>query len=143
MKPFPKKFFGLLMIYLCHFRWQIGCFLIFMILGISFENLNIRFFSDIIGALKDNDFNTFGSAIVYFSGCVKCVCKTYLWNIFHVIHKHNYLLRRKLKNIVGLEKTYHHPQSLFHVPTNATKNMQDFKNENTIKFYSETLKNFK
>ena len=57
MKPFPKKFFGLLMIYLCYFRWQIGCFLIFMILGIGFENLNIRFFSDIIGAIKDNDFN--------------------------------------------------------------------------------------
>ena len=65
MKPFPKKFFGLLMIYLCHFRWQIGCFLIFMILGISFENLNIRFFSDIIGALKDNDFNSYDVAFKF------------------------------------------------------------------------------
>ena len=63
MKPFPKKFFGLLMIYLCYFRWQIGCFLIFMILGIGFENLNIRFFSDIIGAIKDNDFNSYDVAL--------------------------------------------------------------------------------
>ena len=62
MKPFPKRFFGLLMIYLCHFRWQIGCFLILMFLGIGFENLNIRFFSDIIGALKDNDFNSYDMA---------------------------------------------------------------------------------
>ncbi|MBQ8750324.1 MAG: ABC transporter ATP-binding protein [Alphaproteobacteria bacterium] len=65
MQPFPKKFSGLLKIYLSKFKLQIFIALLLTILGILFENLNIRFFANIIGALKDNNENSYNAAIKY------------------------------------------------------------------------------
>ena len=65
MQPFPKKFSGLLKIYLSKFKLQIFIALLLTILGILFENLNIRFFANIIGALKENDENSYNEAFKY------------------------------------------------------------------------------
>ena len=65
MKAFPKKFSGLLKIYLGKFKFQIFIALLLTILGILFENLNIRFFANIIGALKENDENSYNEAFKY------------------------------------------------------------------------------
>ncbi len=65
MKPFPKKFRNLLKLYLSKFKLQIFIALILTILGILFENLNIRFFANIIGVLKDNDENSYNEAFKY------------------------------------------------------------------------------
>ena len=65
MKAFPKKFSGLLKIYLGKFKFQIFIALLLTILGILFENLNIRFFANIIGALKENDENIYNEAFKY------------------------------------------------------------------------------
>ncbi|MBR5598529.1 MAG: ABC transporter ATP-binding protein [Alphaproteobacteria bacterium] len=55
MEPFPKRFSKLLKIYIGIFKFQIFGALFLTILGIGFENLNIRFFADIIGTLKDGN----------------------------------------------------------------------------------------
>ena len=65
MKAFPKKFSGLLKIYLGKFKFQIFIALLLTILGILFENLNIRFFANIIGALKENEENSYNEAFKY------------------------------------------------------------------------------
>ena len=68
MKPFPKKFWSLLGLYIDYFKSQIIIFFLLIILGIGFENLNIRFFADIVGAIKDKDNNSYDTAFkfVYF-----------------------------------------------------------------------------
>ena len=63
--PFPKSFVGLLRLYLNKFKMQVFVALLLMILGILFENLNIRFFADIIGVLKDGDKNSYNEAFVF------------------------------------------------------------------------------
>ncbi|MBR5154173.1 MAG: ABC transporter ATP-binding protein [Alphaproteobacteria bacterium] len=68
MKPFPKKFSGLLRRYLDKFKLKIFVAILLTVLGILLENLSIRFFANIIGTLKDSDSNTYNEAFkfVYF-----------------------------------------------------------------------------
>ncbi len=65
MRPFPPKFSGLLKIYLKRFKFQILTALTLTIIGILFENLNIRFFANIIGVLKDGDKNSYSEAFKF------------------------------------------------------------------------------
>ena len=71
MQPFPKKFFPLLVIYLKIFKWRIVLFICLMILAAVLSNLNIRLFSDIIGAIKLNNPDSVDIMLyVYlFAGC--------------------------------------------------------------------------
>ncbi len=71
MQPFPKKFFSLLAIYLKIFKWRIVLFFILMILAATLYNLNIRFFADIVGAIKLNNPDSVDIMLyVYlFAGC--------------------------------------------------------------------------
>ncbi len=71
MQTFPKNFFPLLMIYLKIFKWRIVLFFVLMTLAATLYNLNIRFFSDIVGAIKlDNPDSVDIMLYVYlFAGC--------------------------------------------------------------------------
>ena len=63
MKPFPKKFFSLLIMYFKIFKWQICIFLILTTLAILFENMNIRIFANIIGTLKQANVSSYDVAL--------------------------------------------------------------------------------
>lgn len=72
MKPFPKNFFPLLWMYLKTFKWQVVTFVSLMLLGSVSYNLNIRLFSEIIGAIKLDNPNSFQNALTFvywFVGC--------------------------------------------------------------------------
>lgn len=71
MHPFPKKFFPLLAIYLTIFKWRIVLFVILMVIAATLFNLNIRFFSEIVGAIKLNNPDSVDIMLyVYlFAGC--------------------------------------------------------------------------
>lgn len=72
MKPFPKKFFPLLLIYLKIFKWRVVAFISLMIVAAVLYNLNVRFFSEIIGAIKADNLNSFNDAlrfVYWFAGC--------------------------------------------------------------------------
>ncbi len=65
MKPFPRRFWGLLWLYLGKFKYHVIWFVILMVLNALFRNLNIRFFSDIIGSIKDNGDDNYNTAIKF------------------------------------------------------------------------------
>ena len=65
MKPFPQKFWTLLCLYLDKFKYQVILFIVLMILNALFSNLNIRFFSNIIGSIKDNGDDNYNTAIKF------------------------------------------------------------------------------
>lgn len=72
MKPFPKNFFPLLWMYLKTFKWQVVTFVSLMLLGSVLYNLNIRLFSEIIGAIKLDNPDSFQNALTFvywFVGC--------------------------------------------------------------------------
>lgn len=71
MKPFPKKFFPLLLIYLKIFKGQVVTFVSLMLLASVLYNLNIRLFSEIIGAIKLDNPDSFQNALtfVYWFAC--------------------------------------------------------------------------
>lgn len=77
MKPFPNKFWPLLIMYCKSFKWQICLFLVITIIGSLFGNLNKRFFADIIGTIKENDTNSYNEAIFL----VYLLIGSYLLNI--------------------------------------------------------------
>lgn len=72
MNPFPKKFFPLLFMYLRLFKWRIVAVILLMSLAAVLLNLNTRFFSEIIGAVKFDNPESFTHALTFvywFAGC--------------------------------------------------------------------------
>ena len=65
MIPFPKKFWALLWIYLNKFKYQFIVFIVLTILSRTTLNLNVRFFADIIGAIKGNSIEGYNNAFYY------------------------------------------------------------------------------
>lgn len=63
MKQFPNKFFDLCVMYFKIFKWKISLFLILITLAIFLENMNIRIFADIIGALKEANSSSYNNAL--------------------------------------------------------------------------------
>ncbi len=65
MKPFPKKFWGLLLLYVGKFKLQIFFFIVLMTLSVVLSNLSVRFFANIIGTLKANNDDSYNEAFKY------------------------------------------------------------------------------
>ena len=82
MKPFPNKFFPFLMIYIKAFKYQISFFLLLTLLYISLENIGIRLFADIIGAIKDNNDQSYSEAMQYIYLFIGCSLLTIFFNFF-------------------------------------------------------------
>lgn len=85
MKPFPNKFFPFLMIYIKAFKYQISFFLLLTLLYISLENIGIRLFADIIGAIKDNNDQSYSEAMQYVYLFIGCSLLTIFFNFYSTL----------------------------------------------------------
>ncbi len=65
MKPFPHKFMPFAFIYAKIFKWQICCVFLLLLLSAGVINLDIRFFAEIIGAIKINDDQSYDNVLKY------------------------------------------------------------------------------
>ena len=65
MEPFPKKILPFLMMYLKKFKRQFIVFIVLTILATWLQNINIRIFANIIGALKKNGLSSYSQVLYH------------------------------------------------------------------------------